>query len=554
MVRLLLCLIILGGCASQSRKDQDSLRRYFVQKDFSKAEQYLESSSLKKEENKLLYLMDKGTLAYYQERYFEAAKVFNEANELVDRLYTKSVRELIASSIINDNTKTFYGSIFERSMLYYYKAMSFYQLAKKGSYQLKIKKEKGEEIVTKKLSPQGIKRNLDRVRSSLIAWNGFYDEMKQLRGAKTFLKDDYASRFYAATIHEALGTRKDLEIAFNLYKEVYDNFKLYAPTYKIFNDKFKEYNGELRDYFDKKIKKKAVKSRVLTKRYKETENYLKFKILDMAKKVRPSQYKRIGRKLKPTGYNYEEANVLFQIEAKTINPTKGKDYVLNLRTAIDEIEDPNKKALINGIGVPILTAFAFGTLGLGYASHHGNVTVYHRHGAGEALAKEIGIEFELPDAEPNTDKIYDQLILKQGEAVVETVSLAPINSLSDIAFVNAQERVSNSFNKRAARVGVKYALAILAAYTTYKQMEEKNGLLAGPIAAGQYLLSQKAIKESEKADVRHWTTLPNLILSARLKLSPGSYKVYLKTEKTEKYLDDLVVEDSKKAIFTHRVF
>lgn len=498
--------------------------------------------------------MDKGTLAYYQEDYYKAAKIFDEANDLVDKLYTKSVRELIASSIINDNTKTFYGAIFERSMLFYYQALSFYQLAQKGSYEVEVKKDGATISQTKKLSPQEIKRNLDRVRSSLIAWNGFYDEMKQLRSAKTFLKDDYASRFYAASLHEALGTKQDLEIAFNLYKEVYDNFKLYAPTYKIFNDKFKEYNGELRDYFDKKIKKKDVKSLVLTELYNETENYLKFKVLDLAKQARPSQYKRIGRKLQPKGYNYQEANVYFHIEAKTINPTKGKDYVLNLRTAIDAIEDPNKKALINGIGVPILSAFAFGTLGLGYVSHHGNVSVYHRHGAGEALVKEIGIEFELPDAEPNSDKIYRELVIKKEDTIVAQVELMPINSLSDVAFVNAQERVANSFNKRAARVGVKYALAILAAYTTYKQMEEKNGLLAGPIAAGQYLLSQKAIKESEKADVRHWTTLPNLFLSARVKLDPGSYKVYLKTEKTEKLLKELTVEGREKEIFTHRIF
>ena len=85
-------------------------------------------------------------------------------------------------------------------------------------------------------------------------------------------------------------------------------------------------------------------------------------------------------------------------------------------------------------------------------------------------------------------------------------------------------------------------------------MEENNGLLAAPVAAGQYLLSQKAIKESEKADVRHWTTLPNIMLSGRIKLDPGEYKVFLKTDKTEKFLDNLRVEDSGKAIFTHRVF
>ena len=211
MVRLLIILFLLGSCALQSRKDQNKLREHFVKQEFVQAEKYLESSSLKSEDNQLLYLMDKGTLAFYQKRYHKAAKIFVEANELVDQLYTKSVRKMIASSIINDNSQVFYGSLFERSMLYYYQAMSFYRLAETGFYYQEKQVDGKVQLIKTELSDAQIQTNTNRVRSTLIAWNSFYQEMKRL-GAKTFLVDDFSARYFAATMHEVLGTKRDKEI------------------------------------------------------------------------------------------------------------------------------------------------------------------------------------------------------------------------------------------------------------------------------------------------------------------------------------------------------
>ncbi len=555
MVRLLLILFLLGSCALQSRKDQNKLREHFVKQEFVQAEKYLESSSLKSEDNQLLYLMDKGTLAFYQKRYHKAAKIFVEANELVDQLYTKSVRKMIASSIINDNSQVFYGSLFERSMLYYYQAMSFYRLAETGFYYQEKQVDGKIQLIKTELSDAQIQTNTNRVRSTLIAWNSFYQEMKRL-GAKTFLVDDFSARYFAATMHEVLGTKRDKEIALILYREALNSFQLYAPTYKVFNVNYKEYNGELRDYFDKKISEKELKSKTLTEQYSKTENYLMEKVLDLTKMVRPGQFRKTLKTFALKGYKYSPYNVMFQIEAKTINPTEPEDFTLNLRKAIEEIEDPGKRSLVNNIGVPILTAFALGPLGIGYVSHHGSVSVFHHHRAGEELVKEVGIEFELPSAKANTDDIPNTLVIKQGEQIVSEVAITPVVSFSDISFVNAQERVANSFSKRSARVGTKYVLALLAAYTTYSTMKEQDGgaLLAGPVATGQFLVSQKAIKESEKADVRHWTTLPNLMLGGKANLSPGEYKVYLRTQTGETFLNDLKVDKRDREIFTHRVF
>lgn len=554
MVRLLAILVLLTSCALQSRKDQASLRSYFVQKDFEQAEKYLESSSLKEKDNRLLYLMDKGGLAFYQERFGKAAQTFYEANELVDRLYTKSIREMLASSIINDNSKTFYGSVFERSMLYYFQALSFYQLASVG-HKFEEKQVDGKtELVKKELSSDDIRRAKNQVRSTLIAWDSFFKDLQRTKGAKTFLKDDYFAKMFAAQMHLQLNTRRDAEIALQLYKDALKIFDLFSPTLKTFNKQYKKYNGELRRYFDGKRNKKLLRSIELTVNHQKSRDYIITKILDLTKRVRKNKFKQTLRKFKLEGYEYQLKNVVFHIEAKTISPMEGKDYSFNLASAIDKIEDKNSRALINGIGVPILTAFALGPLGLGYVSHHGNVTIYSRHRAGEAMVKEVGVEFELPYAEANEDRVLNQLLIKQGEKLVKEVELVPIISLSDIAFINAQERIENSFNKRAARVGGKYALAMVAAYGTYKRMQKSNELFAKPAAMAQFLLSQKGIKESEKADVRHWTTLPNLILTNEVQLPPGDYKIFLKNSDEERFLRDISVKSKKKALFSHRVF
>lgn len=564
-----LSFLVLIGCAVKSRKEQQDFRKFFSQKQFLRAEQHLNESTLKKDEkNKLLYLMELGNLNFYQERYYKATRIFVEANELVDQLYTKSIREALASSILNDNSKTFYGSIFERSQLYQYQALSFLKLAQRGFY-YKEKTVEGKVIEEKvMLSKDKIRKNYNRVRSTLIAWDTFFQEMNRIRGIKTFLKHDLLAKQMAGQLHEALGTKRDKEIALQLYKDAFDIFIELGPTQKIFNTEFKKYNAEIKDFYNKKIKRSKVLAKSFTQKYKDTKDSLTLKILSLAKKIRRNSYKSMMRKYAPTKSVKKKLkakktnNVSIILEKGIISELEGKDYSYNLRTAIDGIKSPGTKALVNGIGVPILTYFALGPLGLGYASHHGNVTMYSRHGAGEVLTKEVGIEFELPYAKESNEKnIYKIEIYKKGKKILEK-KLSFLSSLSDISFINAQEMIQNSFKKRATRVGIKYVTAIIAAYGTYKKIKESAGeLFAKPAALGQFLISQKLIKETEKADARHWTTLPASVLNIELALNPGKYDIHFKEVSPKNgqvirkvKLGQLEAKARDKSLFSYRTF
>ncbi len=556
------------ACAIQSRKDSADYRNLFLKKQYKVAEDFLKESSLHEDKNRLLYLMEMASLKYYQERYKEAAKIFTEANQLVDQLYTKSIREALASSLINDNSNTFYGSLFERSLLYQYQALSFYKLAQRGWF-YEVKKKDGKDTESKvKLTDDQIRLNFNRVRSTLIAWDSFFQEMNRMKGIKTFLKHDLLAKQMAANLHEALGSRRDREIALQLYKDAYGILVELGPTKKVFNRSYEKYNKQLKDYYDKKIGRGKIIAKDFTPQYHKTKDQLTYKILSLGKLMRSNTYSRLLKQYPPSTAvkkrlkgNYH--NVTIVVENGIISPLQGKDFSYNLRSAIAGIENPGTRALVEGIGVPVLTYFALGPLGLGYVSRHGNVTVYGRHGAGEAITKEVGIEFELPYAKPSAEPNIYKLIITQGKKKVLERELSYMTSLSDIEFIHAQEMIANSFNKRATRVGVKYVVAIIAAYKTYKTMQDSGSgeLFAKPAAVAQFLLSQKGIKESEKADVRHWTSLPDSLIQLNMSLKPGKYAVeFVEYSSKNKQLvrklnfGEFEVKARKKSLFTYRTF
>ena len=228
------------------------------------------------------------------------------------------------------------------------------------------------------------------------------------------------------------------------------------------------------------------------------------------------------------------------------------------------MEDSGSKKLIQGIGVPIITYFAMGTLGLGYVSQHGDVTVYSEHSAGREIVKEVGVEFEIPVVSlPMYENDYSVIVENIKGEEVANVKLTPLGLINELSYINNHEFFDENFSKRVSRIGTKYAIAILAAYSTYTTMNENENTapFAKAAAVGQYLISQKAIKETEKADVRHWGTLPGSIYSLDLNLEAGDYNLFLvenvspeSVEKNKKLLQKISIKKQDRSLFTHRIF
>ena len=542
-------MVFYTGCAIKSRKEQSNIRSFYAKGNLDKALKYLEKSSIKKDKkNQLLYLMEKGRILFSKKKYYQAANVFNKANQLVDRLYTKKIREKILSSVGNDNSQTYYGSVFERSMLYYYQAQSFYKLYQIGSYEKLINetvKKDGKTVQQKKLvkvelSASEKSKYLNRARASIVAWNSFFQSLKR-SNTETIYRDDLLGKLFAANIHESIGFR-DRQITLQLYKDARKLLMIQGHSYKHFDKNFKENTRQLQSLLEGERKSLSAKKFQVTSYYQEMLDFLNYKILSMTWNIRRGEYNRLLKQFKPSSVVVERlkkekqlSNVSVFLEREVVAPMKAKNFEYSLNAALKNIEDPTTKALVEGLGIPIITYFAMGPLGLGTVHRAGNTAIYARHDVGTTMVKHTGIEFEMPMVkELKVSRPMQLLVYKingNNKELVKTQKMLVSSPNHDIALQAANERAAASFAKVGMRVAIKHALAIVAAYQTYQNMKGKNGdneFIAKTIAFAQYMASSKAIAASEKADVRHWSTLPGVINLADMYLPPGEYELAVK--------------------------
>jgi len=543
---LLACLLLLSACSLKQREEQAQIKRLFEKGLYDKALSVLEKSSLKKEdENKLLYLLQKAKLQYAQQYYFEAAANFLKAQDKMDKLYTKKVRELLLSGILSDNENSYRGQIYERSLLFYYQALCHLKIYHNGKYKriktrLNDKKEKETYEEVQVLTGSQKRQELFKARAAVLAWDTFYKEIQRSK-SKSVFKHDIFAKILAAEIHQLMNKKSDGQIALQLYKDALKILERFGPSLEVYNQLSEKYHEKLWD--ENKVDKKFLSE---TDQYKEIKSFIIDNILILTKKYRSYEFNKLSRK-----YKVKKNEILLKlknnkkiiIESRTIAPLVGEDFSYNLRSAINEVESPTARAFIQGVGVPILTYFAMGPLGLGAVSTTGNTRVFVRHNVGEVMTQEAGIEFEMPVIKKNKKFKYNQLlvfkntkdlVLDEKNALIKR-PLNLIGPISDMAYTTNTETISNSFTKRGSRIAIKHVIAIIAAYKTYQSIQESSGeLLAKPAAFAQYLASSKAIKESEKADTRQWSTLPSEIHISDLKLENGEYILAIGTESAVK--------------------
>lgn len=544
--------LFLAACSLQSRKDQAQIREYFKLNETDKAFALLEKSEFKTEEkNKLLYLLNKGRILYAKEEFKSAADVFVEASELVDKLYTKSVREALLTSIASNNNESFYGSPYERSLLFYYQALSFLKIYENGFIQSKDEKNKLTRV---ELTSQERKRYLFRARASAVAWDTFYKELQRSSRESTKFDHDLFAKMMGAKIHELVGERQDQQIALQLYQDAYELLEKSAPVFFSFNTQAMEFlTGE------NEKEKPVVKS----EQYQKTKDYIAYKILSLAKKRQRWKFSKLKKKLKPSKAVLDKIaqknNTTILIESGLIAPLKAESVSYNLRSAIENVDNPAAATFIAAVGVPVLTYFAMGPLGLGAVKTRGDQKIYFRHSAGEAMTAEAGIEFEIPIIERPVPTSLKELVVYnvegESEKVVKKIDLSMIGPISDLAFNINRERVKASFSKRGARIAVKHVLAIISAFKTYQIMKEKHGeTFARPAAFAQYLVLAKAIRETECADTRQWGILPSEVLMAEADIPPGTYKLRLVDKadsKIKRELGDITIQAEREAFFTY---
>lgn len=111
---------VLGGCATPAI---DSARYHYYAGQVDRAEAALADAKIP-DKDRVLLLMERGTVRQALGAYEESSKDFIAAADLLEKLEAYSVSKNAASWVVNDNTQNFRGTPFERTLLHAFTAIN----------------------------------------------------------------------------------------------------------------------------------------------------------------------------------------------------------------------------------------------------------------------------------------------------------------------------------------------------------------------------------------------------------------------------------------------
>jgi len=191
---LLLASLLLSSCATYY-KQNEAFNKSFESGDMQMANKHLDANKkLQSNRNRVLYLVNKGTLAWMQQDYTLANTYFKEAD-----LYIEDQRKNFGSEALaivsNPSVKPYKPEDFENVLINYYKAIGYLQLGKNQEALVECR----------------------RVNEKLYALNDKYP-----RNHKNRYSDDAFAHNLMGMIYDA---SKDYNNAFIAYRNAYNIYK-----------------------------------------------------------------------------------------------------------------------------------------------------------------------------------------------------------------------------------------------------------------------------------------------------------------------------------------
>lgn len=530
-------------------KDQmEAYRKAYSANDFEEATALLEKSELKKDKNsQLLWLMETGTLSLAKGDETTAITQFVAAIEMIDRLYTKQIGSKAASFLLNDASDVFYGASYERSYAHYFLSKAYYSRYQK----------------TKN------KADLQGARGTILAWDTYFTEPQRSAAVKTIYQTDLMLKVFGGEIHEISEISNDKQISLQLYKDAIKILDSMGGAFSLFNAKNIDF---IKAYEEALGKEKGPPAKLYeqTTAYKDLKNFLHYKVLSLTKDVRGFDYQAQLKALKPVPQVLEKLkegkpNVVIVLEDGLIPRKSPRPFNFGLKGAVGSVDNSGAKAFIATVGAEILTAFAMEKLGMTPGSFNSTGGFIFAHDVTKLAVQEAAIQFELPMIEqvPKLTR-YEIIITDSKGAILKREPMSVISENGDIARLVLEEDVVARYVKTGTRVAVKHLIAIVAAMQVYRTLKKGNDaasdFLAKTAAMGTYIGASKGIAALEKADVRHWTTLPQAFRLSEFNLPVGTYQVGISVfegdkpkENATKSLGSFTVNESGKAIHTFKL-
>ncbi|MBY0371278.1 hypothetical protein K2X33_11365, partial [bacterium] len=177
---------LLSGCAGYSERVR-APRRLYESGLYDGAATELKSLAGRKDNDRLLYLMDLGMVYHADKKYKEAIETFLEAEKLADAHDFTSISQEVGSVVTNDDAKFYGGEEFEKLLINVYLALDYTFLGNWDDALVECRK---------------VNHKID---------------MKLAQGQKSFEHNTFA-KYLAATLFESQG---DLNSAFVDYRTLY---------------------------------------------------------------------------------------------------------------------------------------------------------------------------------------------------------------------------------------------------------------------------------------------------------------------------------------------
>jgi len=198
----LLLTVILSGCAGMNTAFYKSVEQNVVLGNYRQA-----TAKLAQNQNEFgqkgvaLYNLELGLLEHYAGNYQASNQRFFAAEKEMQRLYTKSVSQHVASFIINDNELPYEGEDFEKVFVNLFLALNYVSM---GNLEEALVEARKVDVKLREYS-------------------------KRYKGKNVYQKDAFV-RYLMGAIYEAEGEINDAYIS---YVKAYEGYKLYKKQYGI---------------------------------------------------------------------------------------------------------------------------------------------------------------------------------------------------------------------------------------------------------------------------------------------------------------------------------
>ena len=499
---LIILLFLLFSCANSGLDDRAGLRELISGGNYDGAIAFIEKNNFfNDEQNAYLKNLELGMAYHLKGVPSMAIHYLNQAKEIDDRLFTISIGNKLKTAMTNDLSKTYQGDIYERSAMYFYLALNRAILSQ-SSESLFADAASEDGFTKRTLSRDEKSAYLYAARATVVAWDGFMENVRRDARDEVF-QHDLLAKLGGGFIHEMINTRTDRQTAIYLYEQALRILPTFYAPFESINSLSKEFK---KSFFGGKKDSSFI---ALTNEAKSLQKFIKMKIRSL-KQPRKSH------------------NLMIVWEEGLIGEKKPKREYYSLARALAGANSTLEQQRAARMGARLITLFASSALGLmPPPGHYSPIGMEFGVRLGLAAATELAISFDVPIIQKR-DPLFPAEIsfhAADGSEVLRT-PLHIASPLNEVAEASTSFHSARRAGTLGARLAWKHLIAITAAITTYKSMKKNNAdFLAKQIAVFQYMASAKLIAESEAADTRYWSTLPQNIRMSHVRLPPGKYMI-----------------------------